>query len=316
MKYIVCGAGSIGKRHYSNLLTLNKDVSLVSWRQEGLSKVKQLLDEHPSSAVIVATATGVRSSILKLCAERSVAAYIEKPLAHSLPELREIELLASDICKPWIVGYMLRMHPLVRELRDLVENPYKMNVAIGHDLFEWRANWDFHRSYVSKKDTGGVIFELCHEFDLLSFILGELQFSSASFLVPESLPGVDAAAVVQGFSDKSTLWSAELDFLSPVLMRRGTVWCKDKLINYDLIGGSLVVETKQGSRSFSYPMDRNVMFLDSMRWFCERAEGVIGLETAGSGLPEVADAVALAREIIRCRTYGLERARSLSEVIW
>ena len=61
MKHIVIGGGSIGRRHYQNLKTLGKDVVISSWTSDRCNLLKKQLDKKRKVAVVVATATGVRT---------------------------------------------------------------------------------------------------------------------------------------------------------------------------------------------------------------------------------------------------------------
>ena len=74
----VIGAGSIGRRHHENLVTLGVRSDLLPWRGFDAAAFRACA----ADAVVIATATPVRLELVQLCRYLDLPFYIEKPLAH------------------------------------------------------------------------------------------------------------------------------------------------------------------------------------------------------------------------------------------
>ena len=107
---------------------------------------------------------------------------IEKPVSHSLDGVDE---LARE---PWrarrsacLVGFQFRFHPGLRQVRAwLAEGAIGPVVSAhlewGEYLPDWHPGEDYRRGYSARRDLGGgVILTLCHPFDTLRWLLGEVR---------------------------------------------------------------------------------------------------------------------------------------------
>ena len=101
MKILICGAGSIGKRHIANSLNLKLDV--LVWRKRinyrnDLKKFKNLkifndLDTaiNLSDCVIVATSTVDHDLIISKVIKFKKPLYIEKPISNNLRIINKLK---------------------------------------------------------------------------------------------------------------------------------------------------------------------------------------------------------------------------------
>ncbi|MBI1417296.1 MAG: hypothetical protein GC146_08750 [Limimaricola sp.] len=267
MRILVIGAGSIGRRHHANLGTLGAEAVLVPFRAFA---GEQTLDEVTPDAVVIATATQVRTSPIALCAARGLPFYCEKPLAYDAGELATIEAAAAPVADRSMLGFMMRYHPAFRDLaqRDL-SDIYRFSFEIGHDVRQWRANWSFAASYAAKPAGGGVLLDLCHELDMAATLFPEAALGAVTSLGHASFPGVDFATRI----NLGAGGTVAMDYLSPVSLRRialrGTGQCHD----LDLIAGRMVSDTGKAPQTRDIVFDRNTMFLDAMRDFLALVEG-------------------------------------------
>ena len=143
--YFVVGSGSIGRRHAANLQDLGKTVEHFAWRGFDAEVFSSSIARcNGQAAVIIATATDVRSKLVKMCAASNVPMYIEKPLAFTQSDVDVIYGTEMSLQKRSMVGFMLRYHPLTRFLSEFDGSDFfRLHFEVGHDVRQWRENCHF-----------------------------------------------------------------------------------------------------------------------------------------------------------------------------
>ena len=105
--------------------------------------------------------------------------FIEKPISHSLENIDKLE---NEIRKRKLltyVAYNMRFHPIMNNLKELTsgdEKPIYFRAICSSYLPNWRPRQDYSKSYSAKKEMGGgVILDLSHEIDYLTWLFGEIK---------------------------------------------------------------------------------------------------------------------------------------------
>jgi predicted dehydrogenase len=190
MNFLVLGGGSIGKRHIRNLRSMGHTSIYCLKRQHDFEFEKETgacvitsLDgiNRPIDGVIICTPTSLHNEGLKIAIDLNAAVFMEKPLIHSVDALRESGQLLQRLKKPFFIGFMLRFHPMVKKIMELlhanvVGHIYSGRFEFGSYLPYWHP-WEDHRiSYASRRDLGGgVINTITHELDLMQYFFGVPQ---------------------------------------------------------------------------------------------------------------------------------------------
>lgn len=265
----VIGAGSIGRRHSENLVTLGVRTELIPWRGFDEAAFRRI----GADAVVIATATQVRLPLVRLCAELDIPFYVEKPLSHDEATVDAILDSAGALAPQSMVGFMMRYHPAFRDLaaRDL-SGIFDASFGIGHDVRQWRKNWRFADSYAARADGGGVLLDLSHEIDMALALFPAAQVASVTSLGHPRFPGVDFATRL-GLVSTAMVGSVAMDYLSPVSHRRIILRGSDQEIDYDLIGCRYRVSDGRTSSELFFPLERNEMFLGAMSDFLTLVRG-------------------------------------------
>lgn len=265
----VIGAGSIGRRHHENLITLGVRSDLLPWRGFDAAAFRA----RKADAVVIATATPIRLELVQLCRDLDLPFYIEKPLAHESATVDRILAVAGPLAQRSMVGFMMRYHPAFRALvqRDL-SSVYDASFGIGHDVRQWRKNWSFAGSYAAQPQGGGVLLDLCHELDMACTLLPGLGVTGVTSLGHAAFPGVDFATRI-ALAGAGALGAVAMDYLSPVSFRRITLRGTGIVADFDLIAGRYTVQDGQGAQELSLPFERNEMFLAAMRDFLHLVAG-------------------------------------------
>lgn len=175
------GYGSIGSRHAHILSELGCNVVIVSRRDDvdwpaRYPNIQAALNVQSFELAIVANETSIHwSTIGELrAAGFSGPILVEKPLASELPATAAIEVLRPNV---WI-GYNLRFHPALQKLKLALVNQTVVSAAcrVGQDLRTWREGRELAQTYSVRRSLGGgVLRDLSHELDYISWLFGGIS---------------------------------------------------------------------------------------------------------------------------------------------
>jgi predicted dehydrogenase len=195
------GLGYIGKTHLRNSLALSNarivavaDVSKKALERARKMRVKntysdyeQLLKRSDVDAVIIALPTHLHRDCALRAAEAGKDIFVEKPLATSPEEGREIVRSAEKRGLALMVGYPFRFNPAFRVLKEQLNSGElgEIQVAtatfVGSGPFTHRAEgwapkpvpaWWFNKKLIG----GGVLMDMgSHAINLLRWYLGEIR---------------------------------------------------------------------------------------------------------------------------------------------
>jgi predicted dehydrogenase len=299
MKVLIAGFGSIGRRHFRNLLALGeKDIVVYRTHHATIpddelagfpveSDLRAALAHQPDAAII-SNPTALHLDVAIPAAQFGCQILIEKPISHSLARLDEFkEAVINNHCQV-LVGFQFRFHPGLQEVKKLLDES-----AIG-EVISARAHWgeylpgwhpweDYQQGYAARPELGGgVVLTLSHPIDYLRWLLGEVASISA-FTSNKGLklPVEDTAEINLAFKS-GTLGSIHLDYLQrpashtlEIIGTRGTLsWD-----NADGIVRLHSISSPEGSISLQefFPpegFERNWMFLDELRHFRDIVNGI------------------------------------------
>jgi predicted dehydrogenase len=287
----VIGKGSIGMRHASNISEIGIDLVHLSWREVEINSLRsKFIKINDKVCVVIATATNVRLPIIKLCAELDIPMYIEKPIGYIKKDLKEIFSISQELQQKSFVGLMMRYHPLIRYLTEQnLQNLYRFNIEIGHNVNEWRQGWKFSESYASNPNGGGVLLDLCHEIDLAYLLCDSLYVDKTLSFQHANFDMVDIASSILLSSKSGISCNISMDYLAPELIRRGTLVCVDKHLTYDLTSSTIIERSKQGLKENYFPVERNQMFIDAMKDFLNVVSGQSPVNPIAPRLDKVKD---------------------------
>jgi len=193
MKILIAGLGSIGRRHFRNLIALGEtDLVLLRTRKATLpddelagypveTDIRDALEKHRIDGVVVANPTSLHLDVAIPAAEAGCHILLEKPVSHSLEDLDTLQKAAENYGSKILVGFQFRYHPTLNKARELIQSGVLGKVLTVHAHWgEYLPNWhpweDYSQSYAARADLGGgVIGTLTHPLDYLRYILGEIE---------------------------------------------------------------------------------------------------------------------------------------------
>ena len=248
--------GGIGLRHLNNLLTIlpnvelrllstHSDISQVNKKTELVADLEAARLFNPQITIVANPAT-YHAQVISHLASTGTAFLIEKPLAASISDaevIKEQALLFSSLV---MVGYNLRFSQSLNFLKDLIDQKkfgevITVRADVGQDLRTWRPDVDFRNSVSAQKILGGgVLLELSHEIDYLSWIFGELQYlQSITGTIGHEDIDVEDFGFIHFSSSTGVPISLTMDFFRRGKNRECVVMCQDGTLRWDGIAGSV-----------------------------------------------------------------------------
>ena len=196
MKFLICGIGSAGQRHYCNLKTLGcDDISvyhtglgqalftkafLEANRPRIFRDLQRALEKKPD-AVFVTNPTALHIPVALEAARAGCHLFIEKPLSHDLDGVSELEEIVRKNELAVQIGYHFRFHPVLLEAKrwlgsGSIGKPVSAHVSMGERVSDWHPWEDYRRSYACRSDLGGgVILTQSHDLDYLCWLFGPVE---------------------------------------------------------------------------------------------------------------------------------------------
>jgi len=297
------GLGSIGQRHVRNLRHLlgdNVDIWAVRTRRlkhviteqstiepntdvEECYQIRVFTDLQEASnegpdAVFVTNPTSLHLPTALAAAQAGCHLFIEKPISHTLDGVDELRRIVATKGLTVLVGFQFRFHPGLQQVKRLlyegaIGEIVSVQVHWGEHLTGWHPWEDYRQSYSAHADLGGgVILTLCHPFDYLRWLIGEVCEVSAMVgcMGGLDIPVEDTADVHLHFAS-GAIGHVHLDYLQrppshwlQVVGRQGT-------LRWDGADGMARCYRADAGQWEAFPIpedfERNTLFLDEMRHF-------------------------------------------------
>lgn len=312
MKFLIAGLGSIGRRHFRNLIALGeKDIVLLRTRKATLpdddlagypveTDLSEALETHKPDAVVVANPTSMHLDVAIPAAKAGCAILLEKPIADSMERLDELKAAVQNSGSKVLVAFQFRFHPGLMRAKQLLSNGeigriISAHVQFGEYLPAWHPWEDYRKGYAARADMGGgVVLTQCHSLDYLPWLVGKVEsaWGLTAKLSDLEVDVEDTAKIGLRF-EGGALGSIHLDFNQQPPEHNFTIIGTKGTLKWNLVDGatriyrasaeSLEISSgmgiKAGGEWETYPIsetwERNVMFLEQMKHFVSVARGEV-----------------------------------------
>jgi predicted dehydrogenase len=326
-RILVCGVGAVGERHIGNLLALGYTQIAVfrrrGWPLRTLSVKLPVYDDLATAlanfgptVALVTNPTAYHIPVALEAARAGCHLLIEKPVSHTLHGLDALqtELAAHGRCA--MVGYMLRFHPLLRQVKawlgegaeGTLGRPLFARASWGEHVPDWHPWEDYRQSYAVRPDLGGgPALTLSHELDVLVWMLGRAQrvIGMPATHTPLQIACEHTIDMLIRFESGATA-NVHLDYCQRPPHRSWELTCTRGRVVFDYFSGTLTrwdgvvgeIPTPAGMRTPSAEVlrvpddfDRNDLFREELRYFFGCLEAG---QSPTPGLDEAAESVHMA----------------------
>jgi len=290
MRFVVLGAGSIGRRHLTNAVALGHTIAAVHDPDATkLADAGQLAGRHavltPSEdealrveadVVLVCSPTAAHVAQARAAVGRGRHVLIEKPVSHTLDGVDALVAAAAAARRIVLVGCNLHFLPSLQLVKRLlgegrIGTPLSARAHCGYYLPHWRPQTDYRRGYAARQATGGgIILDSIHEFDYLRWLLGEPRevFCYAGKVSTLEIDTEDSADILLRF-DYGAVANVHLDYLQRTYRRSCELIGEDGVIAWDYISQLVRVYGKEDRRAEDYEesinVERNLMYVEELR---------------------------------------------------
>jgi predicted dehydrogenase len=297
VKTLIAGFGSIGRRHFRNLLALGeRDILFYRTHHSSLPEdelrgftvetdLEAALSHHPE-AVIVANPTSLHMDVAIPAAQAGCHLLVEKPLSHSLERIDELQTALQRGGGRALIGFQFRFHPGLQRIASLLADgaigqPLSARAHWGEYLPSWHPWEDYRQSYSARTDLGGgVILTLCHPLDYLRWLLGEARslwaFSSQSSQL--ELEVEDTAEIGIEFAS-GVLGSVHLDYNQRPPAHHLEIVGTQGNLRWDNADGGVAVYQAPQDKWHLFPapagFERNDMFQAEIAHFRDLVHGAV-----------------------------------------
>ncbi len=315
---LIVGLGSIGRRHIGVIQSIFPDINIVVLRHDqcknndikalGLYRCVTSINEaialNPQAAIISNPASK-HVEVAKILAKKGISLLIEKPISDSLKGVQEL----IDICHKnrsvLMTGYNLRFLPSLIDFKKNILSKkigkiYSVRSEIGQYLPSWRPGSDYRDGVSAKRKMGGgVLLELSHEIDYLSWIFGRIDWvkSHVSRQSDLEIDVEDSAQVILGFEsvdDTQLTASLNIDFIRHDMTRKCFAIGEYGTLLWDGIKGRVeffekdrtqvqweVLHSSKPDRNFTYMKEIEHFFSSVENGMAPSISGVVGLKVVG-----------------------------------
>ncbi len=288
---LVAGAGSIGERHISILQQIGYS-NIYVYRQRNLplrtidsgtvnifTDWNQVKDIKPFAAFICTpTSQHLRQAID--CAALGIHLLVEKPLAADISGFEELKNAAKENNVYLQVAYMLRFHPLMQQLKQLIENNEFGNLLSfqtywGEYLPDWHPWEDYRNSYAARKELGGgVALTLSHDIDLVTWLCNSKldHFSTIKNYRSALEISVEAGADISLQFANGITGHCHLNYFEKIPKRSYRFVFEEGTVETDYYKTEMTISTRTTTNTVkAESFERNNMFEAQCRFFMNKA---------------------------------------------
>lgn len=180
LQIAVVGTGNIGKHHVRILSTIpNIKIAAIAEKNperlcmlvnkyhcEGYNDILPLLEHHRLDGIIIATPTKSHYPVARQTLKRGITTFIEKPIAATLEEARDLIGIAKKNKTHIFVGHIERFNNAITKVKNLLDSGEIGNVV---SLVARRIGLFPPQS----PDTNVIVDLAVHDIDIFSFLLNE-----------------------------------------------------------------------------------------------------------------------------------------------
>jgi len=293
---LIVGLGSIGKRHVRIVRELFPKINITVLRHNQcdennmgvdscVTTIEDAIARKPQVAIIANPAT-MHLEVAMQLAKNNIHLLIEKPIAISSQGVQELINLCEQKQLVLMTAYNLRFMPSLMELqKQLQKNKigriFSIKSEVGQNLPSWRPDQDYRKSVsAQKKLGGGVLSELSHEIDYISWIFGPIEWvkSHISKVSNLEVDVEDNANIILGFGgklDKEFSATLNMDFIRQDITRMCTVIGDLGTLRWNGVLGTLHLyteETHKWKLLFSSLTERDYTYKEEFKHFISSIE--------------------------------------------
>lgn len=290
-KIAFIGAGSIGKRHIRNLYRLLENrqedftIDLIrsgygneldSETEKYISNIyiENLDDIKAYDIIFVTNPTSLHHNTIKKYSSHTKHMFIEKPV-FGRDDFEYTDINFGD--GQYYVACPMRYEKTLQYLKKNVnfDEVISLRAISSSYLPEWRPGQDYRKTYSAHKDMGGgVSIDLIHEWDYITWLIGEFPLHVENIIGKYSnleIDSDDSAIYMAKYCNKTV--ELHLDYYGRHTIRQLMIFLPDETIDVDLQNG--YIRFLKSGRLIKLIEDRDDYQLAELDHFLDICDGII-----------------------------------------
>lgn len=291
LRILVLGCGSIGRRHITNLVTLEAgEVLVYDTDPKRLGQVAKELGveplDYPEQAwarevdvVVIAVPTKFHIPFATEAVRHECDLFVEKPLSHRIDDAEALcdEIQRRDVVT--LAACNMRFHVGPRTVKTLLQEDaigeiITARLHTGSYLPRWRPEQDYRESYSADPVCGGAILDCIHEIDLALWYLGPARLVGACSTSAAAIGlETEGAAELMLQHDSGVISSLHLNFIQRDYRRTCQIIGTTGTIYWDMQGGRVERYGSDGNLAEQINpaegWETNQMYINEMAHFME-----------------------------------------------
>ena len=251
---LVIGYGSIGKKHCEILKNFSDNIYVYTKQKiknfnkvNSLKKIKNINPDY----FIIASKTNTHFDFIKFIEKnfKNKKVLIEKPI---MERYRPLKLKKNE----FFVGYNLRFHPVLIFLKKFLKNKKVnfVNISSSSFLPNWRKNINYTKSNSASKNYGGVLLELSHERDYVSWIFGKFNhLYSFNKKISNLKILADDILIFVGKNVKKSIINISMNFFSRINKREVVVEGNNFTCKGDILSNEVSIISNKKNKTYKFP---------------------------------------------------------------
>ena len=235
-----------------------------------VSEVDQILNDHVTNTVFIATRHDSHGDYVKRSLLSSKYVFVEKPLCLNQEELFEISALHRRTNKDLMVGFNRRFSPFASEIKKRFGSG-KMSM-----LYRINAGKIPADSWIQDSEIGGgrIIGEVCHFIDFMTFVNGSSPVSVSAVALPDNENLNDSVNISLKFENGS---------IGTILyISNGCKSLSKEYFEMNTYGSSVVIDDFKVMKSYAKGKVKKTKLFNQNKGQREMVEAFIsGIESSG-----------------------------------
>jgi polar amino acid transport system substrate-binding protein len=196
---------------------------------------QEILGDEKSQIVFIATRHDSHAQLAAEALRRGKHVFVEKPLAITYEELREVVVAAHESARLLMVGYNRRFAPVAKEIKErFASRTTPMTIVYRVNAGQLPRD---HWTHDTTEGGGRIIGEACHFIDFVQYLTGALPARVSAESAPRTRAGAsvdDSTVILLSMSDgsiASIVYAASGD--SSVAKERVEIFCDRSVATID-----------------------------------------------------------------------------------
>ena len=267
---LIIGYGSIGRRHYKVIKKskkFSKIYILTKQTVNGLNIIRSLssVKKINPDFILIANETSKHYKYLKYLESnlKNKKILVEKPL---FEKFRNLKIIHNKV----FIGYNLRFDPIIEFLKNKIRNQkiILLDLICHSYLPLWRNNIHYSKSSSAKKSSaGGILNDLSHEFDLISYLTSDYTIKYGSMKKMSKLRiQTSDFLVMNAYNKLCKFISLQMSTFSHNHKRQISIITNDETIEADLTKRTLKISNKQKKSTIKFSkINRDYTYIHQLK---------------------------------------------------